>query len=299
MSGLVLFALSGVAQPCLAAVEAELGVPYGAYTLRLASFSPAPNRDAGVLLKARINGGPLLRLLLDSGAENITIDSRSAARSALSATSGALLAGAGESSTRAIRMGIAESVKAGDLIFRNCRVDVVEGRLAEGVDGVIPLALFSAFLVRLDLPSRTLELVPYTEGTAFNLPGPVSPTLASDLLLARAVLNDAHQGYVLLDTGAAYTAVSTRVADAMHSARASSLRITGANGGLDAGVIGSAVRFQVAGRDLKAQHVLALDLSTMSRYNGVEVIGVLGYPELSHSVLTVSYRDALVRIAAK
>ena len=138
----------------------ELGVPYNAYTLRLESFAPVPNRVLGLLLKTRINGGPTLRLLLDTGAENITIDSRSASRSGLVTISDSLLVGAGDSPTKASRRGLAETVATGDLLFKQCRVDVVPGKVVAGADGVIPMSLFADFLLRLDLPRRTLDLRP-------------------------------------------------------------------------------------------------------------------------------------------
>lgn len=307
-STLVLLAVSGVCiQSCRAQATAlrnpvpevqgpELGVPYTTYRLKLDSFVPMPNRAGGVLVKTRINGGPPLRLLLDTGAENITIDSRSASRSALSTVSDSFLVGAGDSPTKVARRGLAETVETGELVFRRCRVDVVRGRVVDGADGVIPLALFGGFLLRLDLPRRTLDLMPYPEGEPSSRGGFTPAVPKGDLLLARATLNEAHEGYVLLDTGASYTAISRGMARALRSWPVSTVQMRGANGDVSGDVVEAAVRFQVGGRELTPVLVVALDLTTVSAYNGIEIIGVLGYPDLSNSVLTVSYRDALVRI---
>ena len=282
-----------------AASGTRLISPYREYVLPLTSFAPAPDRVAGVLLKARINGGPVLRLLLDSGAEQIAIDRRAAAKSALQAVSDFLLVGAGDSPTRAAAAGIAERVEIGPVAFANCPVNVVRGPVADGVDGVIPVSLFGGFLVRLDLPARTLALTPYPDGAPARTAG-FSPTIPNrNLLLTKAALDDAREGYVLLDTGAAYTGISLQTARALRSRPVESFHMQGAAGAVAGEMVEPGIRFRIADQELTADHPVALDLTTVSRYNGVEMIGVLGYPELRNTILTVNYRDALVGIERK
>jgi len=270
--------------------------PERPYSLRLSSFAPRPPQASGVLLQVRINGGPPLRLLLDSGAARITLGARASARSAIAAVGESHLVGAGESPTRPVRSGVAGSVDIGPLQFRNCRVDMAPGELAEGIDGVIPMSLFGGFLIRLDLPGKALDLTPYPDGEAAQPTGTVPATLRDDLLFVRGALNDALEGYILLDTGASYSAVSQRTAKVLRSSPVSSVDLRGANGAVNGDLIGAGVRFQVAGRSFTAEPVVALDLVALSALNGVDAIGVLGYPALRGSILTVNYRDALVRI---
>lgn len=145
---------------CPQHVRPDLVSPYEQYELELSTFSPAPNRPAGVLLHVRINGGRLLRLVLDSGAEFVVLAARTARSVGLSGGSDMELVGLG---TRPAKMGTAESVDVGPVSFRNCPVAVVDGKVIEGADGVIPLALFSDFRLRLDLPAKTLGLTPYPD----------------------------------------------------------------------------------------------------------------------------------------
>ena len=63
-------------------------------------------------------------------------------------------------------------------------------------------------------------------------------------------------------------------------------------------MIGGVVRFHVAGQVLTSEPVVAVDLVAFSTVNNLETDGVLGYPALRHSVLTVEYRDARIRIEA-
>ncbi|MGD0500154.1 MAG: pepsin/retropepsin-like aspartic protease family protein [Bryobacteraceae bacterium] len=272
----------------------ELAAPYRDYSLKLGSFAPVPGRVAGALLTARVNGGPPLSLLLDSGAEHIAIGSRAAARSALATASPLLWVGAGEPPTRTVRTAIAETVEVGPLSFRNCQVDVAPGEVAPGIDGVIPLSLFGDFLIRLDLAAKTLALTPYSNAADTAGFARVVPNLG--LLLMRGVLNGSREGYVLLDTGASYSAISRQTARVLGSSLVSAVNLQGAGGAVPADLVASGVRFQVAGQNLTAGRVVAIDLATAGGRHGVEMIGVLGYPELRNSALTVNYRDALLRL---
>jgi len=287
------------APPCWpqpAAGGARLISPYREYALPLTSFAPAADRVAGVLLKTRINGGPVLHLLLDSGAEQIAIDRKAAAKSALQGVSDFLLVGAGDSPTRTAAAGIAERVEMGPVAFANCPVEVVRGRVADGLDGVIPVSLFRGFLVRLDLPARTLALTPYPEGAPIRTAGFSATVPNRNLLLTKAALDDAREGYVLLDTGAAYTGISLQTARALRSRPVESFHMQGGAGPVAGEMVEPGIRFRIADQELTADHPVAVDLTAVSRYNGVEMIGVLGYPELRNTVLTVNYRDALVGI---
>ncbi len=270
----------------------ELVSPYQPYELKLQPFYPIPSRPAGVLLHGRINGGPPLRLLLDSGAGSIVIGAKAARSAVISASSDMELVGLG---SRPARVGWAETVEIGPVRFRNCRVALVEGSVIEGADGVIPLSLFSDFLLRLNLPEKTLGLFPY--------PGEQDPASPSsrrvtqrDLLLVAAVLNGKQSGHVVLDTAAFCSAISRELAGSPRAHLAPEVRIVAGTGAATGQLVSSAMHFRVAGQELIPNEVVALDLSNLSRYYGVQVVGVLGFPALRPYILTLSYRDALVKI---
>jgi hypothetical protein len=187
------------------------------------------------------------------------------------------------------------------LEFRNCVVDVAPAQLAEGIDGVIPTALFSDFLIRLDLPAKTLELGPLPDGppAQAQMPGVTQFVAVKNLLLVPAVLNRVRQGYVLLDTGACYTAISREMARSLNSSLGEPVRMQGSGGAVDGRRVASGVQFQVAGQEFRADPVVALDLTTANQFNSREMAGLLGYPDLQSSVLTIDYRSSLVRIEAR
>jgi hypothetical protein len=73
----------------------------------------------------------------------------------------------------------------------------------------------------------------------------------------------------------------------------------GSAGTIEGERVASGVRFQIAGREFRTDPVVALDLTTAGRFNGIEMAGLLGYPDLQSSVLTIDYRNSLVKIEPK
>ena len=91
---------------------------------------------------------------MDSGAQFIVLDRAAAARSGHTGDSELDRIGVGLQ-LKAARMANAASVEIGDLVFDDCcPVIIADGRALDGIDGVIPLSLFAAFLVRLDIPGK-------------------------------------------------------------------------------------------------------------------------------------------------
>jgi hypothetical protein len=271
----------------------DLASPYQPYNLKLAYFYPIPNHAGGVIVYVRINGGRRLRMVLDSGAEFMVIGAR-VARSAGLATGPEIgLVGLG---SRSARVGRAEIVETGPVSFRNCRVLVVDGNVVEGADGVIPLSLFSAFQLRLNLPEKTLGMVPYAGEQNPGIP-PAREVTKHNLLLFSTVLNGRQSGYVLLDTGAYCSAISREAARALSGFPIVPEVLVAAGTGAAIGqIVSSPVHFAIADQDLIPNEIVALDLSNLSRHYGVEVIGVLGFPALSNYVLTIDYPNARVKI---
>jgi hypothetical protein len=271
----------------------DLVTPYQPYNLRLSPFYPRPNRAGGVILRVRLNGGRPLRLLLDSGADLIVISAKAGRSLGLSAGSETDLVGLG---TRPAKMGRAGTVEIGPVSFRNCPVALVGGKVAEGADGVIPLSLFSDFLLRLDLPEKTLGLIPYPRAQSPAIP-PTRSITKHRLLIVETVLNGKKNGYVVLDTAAYCSGISREVARSLSGSRiAPEVRLAAGTGAATGERVPSTVHFAIAAQDLVPNEVVAMDLSNLSRHYGVEIIGVLGFPELTHYVLTIDYGNGQVRM---
>jgi hypothetical protein len=161
------------------------------------------------------------------------------------------------------------------------------------------MALFDEFLIRLDPIAKTLELLPYPAVPPESAAG--IPAISNhQLLFLRGSVNGS-QGYFMLDTGASYNAVSRDVVRQMNISDAFSPRIDLRGGGseIEAPLLDAGLSVRFGTQQISMAPVVAVDFTTASRYHGLEVAGLLGYPALRDSVLTLSYRDRFVRIEGR
>jgi Aspartyl protease len=270
------------------------------YRLKVGPFVIPPTRMAGLIVKARINGGPPLRLLLDSGANEITLDARAAAKSGCAGGTDLDLVVAGAKAATVVKQVRAATVEVGDLVLRDLPVLISGKGIGEGIQGALPLSVFSAFLIRLDVPGKTLDLLPYP-ATSLDAKGDLRAFSSNDLLFIRGTVNERHEGYFLLDTGASYNALSRTVARDLNLSEALAERVPLQAGAreLDAPLMRSGVRLRFGTKELETGSVVAVDLSVSSRYHNLDIAGLLGFPAISGSVLVVNYRDRLVRIDSR
>lgn len=271
-------------------------LPSSRYSIPLHSLFTPKAKTMGLYLKARIDGGPVLRLLLDSGARHLVLDKHAAAALGREPVSTLELVGVGTAAKTARRVSPG-TLEIADLVLPHCDILTVDIQLLEGIDGVIPMSLFSGFLVRLDMPGKTLHLESYPDAPVDD--AGYSPARTDNcLLFVPAVLNEHQAGYVLLDTGATYNAVAPASTRAWKSYRLSSPNIDLRGGaGLMAGfLLPAGVSFRLGSRVLPADPAVVVDLSAFSSPLPFKLAGILGYPALRRSVLTVNYRDGLVRM---
>jgi predicted aspartyl protease len=286
----VCFAASNVPAPNL-----PTGTPQ--YTIKLGPFIVPPTRNVGMVVKARINGGPVLRLLLDSGSQYVVLDRKSAARSRCSGGSELDLIGAGATTATAVKSQHAETVQIGELTLHDVPLLIQDRSLADGIQGVLPLSIFSEFLIRLDIPRKSLDLLPYPAEQP-KLEGALRTVESNRMLFLQGKVNEKAEGYFLLDTGAAYSAISRKLARELNIAEslADHIPLQGGTTAMEAALIRGSVRVRLGTREMAADPVVAVDLSGPSRFHRIDIAGLIGYPALCDSVVTVSYRDSLVRI---
>jgi predicted aspartyl protease len=286
---------------CVAASNVSPGsrLPDGAaqYRIKLGPFIVPPTRSAGIVIKARVNGGPILRLLLDSGAQYVVLDRKAAAKSGCSGGTDLDLIGAGATDAAVVKMHRAQTVQIGDLMLRDIPVLVENRTLADGIQGVLPLSVFAGFLIRLDIPGKNLDLLPYTPDGE-EPAGALQSVSSNRVLFVRGTVNERTEGYFLFDTGAAYSAISRKLARELNISESLADRIPlqGGTTSLEAPLLRGSVRLRLGSREVAADPVVAVDLSAPSRFHGIEIEGLLGYPAFCASVLTVSYRKNYIRI---
>jgi predicted aspartyl protease len=290
--------IAGAILTAFAAIAA--GPPTIHYSLPLQSVFTPGSQTIGLYLKVRIDDGPVFRLLLDSGAQHVVLDHRAAAKAGRTKGSAFELVGVGAPAKNCKRVAPAK-LTIGDLTMTNIEILAAEGQLLEGVDGVVPMSLFADFLLRLDVPHRTLELDPYPANAPASGAGYLPARADNRLFFLRTVVNDAPPGYMLLDTGATFSALSPAAARASRNfwSLGGGLALLGSAGTVEAFPLGPGVRFRCGENDFLADPVVVVDLSDFTRHHPFEVTGILGYPALLHSIVTMDYRDSMIRIERK
>ncbi len=97
-------------------------------------------------------------LMLDTGASGITVKRGIAEKAGISKISATKIWGIGDHGKRDAFVGIADSIKIGELEFQNCPVEVMESRSVVGEDGLIGADVFENFLVEINFPDEKLKL---------------------------------------------------------------------------------------------------------------------------------------------
>lgn len=149
----------------LAFLQAREQQPHSSCTLvtKLASTNTEilrlgdPRHFEGYGLDVKVNGHST-HLELDTGAPGLLITKKLADKAGITPISNIHLRGVGNESDPTGFLGYADSIKVGQLEFRDCLVTVSEKDLKMGVDGLVGGNVFSQYLVTIDFPNMKLRL---------------------------------------------------------------------------------------------------------------------------------------------
>jgi predicted aspartyl protease len=266
-----------------------LASPYVAYKLPLTGFRPEGVAQHGLIITARINGGHPLRLVLDTGARGILLYKSAARDLNLEPLVASQVGGLGTGQVVGSTLSLAKTIAFGDLQFRDCLVHVSNRDISPEADGVLAPSLFEQFLVRIDPKAKAIQLSPRIE---METPEAHRALNLDKLLLVRGEMACDREGWFLLDTGAAFTAMG---ASTIAQGARTAVDMVGAQGSAGAFRV-APIAVKVGGRSLTDPEAIALDLAGLSQREGVEIAGILGYSALSRWPVTIDYRSGLVRI---
>ncbi len=116
-----------------------------------------PSHLRGYGLSVDLNG-TRSNLMLDTGASGILVKRQTAERAGITKLTETKVFGIGDKGAKNGFVGIANSIRVGELEFQNCPVEVIEGRSVGGEDGLIGADVFEHFLVDIDFPNEKLKL---------------------------------------------------------------------------------------------------------------------------------------------
>ena len=311
-----------------------------------------PKHLHGYGLSVKINGQPST-LLLDTGASGLLINKKLAQKAGIEPLVTTKVAGIGDKGDMGGYIGLASSIKIGDLEFQNCVVDVSDKRSIVDDDGLIGADVFSHYLVTIafvgeklkleELPARPGEKVAQAtlasqqeeesedndsqsqgnekprDDSAANAKAPsppaatasaggpqdryIAPEMQSytkifmaghDLLIPTRVGNSPPKLF-LIDTGAMMNAISPQAAHEVTKVRGDSdMEVRGISGAVRDVYSADKAVLQFSHYRQENQDMTSFDLSRISRSDGMEVSGILGFTTLRFFTLKIDYRDGLV-----
>jgi len=116
-----------------------------------------PTHLRGYGLAVDVNGRKA-NLMLDTGASGILVDRGIAEKAGITRMAESRISGIGDQEGGRGYIGLASSIKIGELEFRDCPVEVLEKRSVVGEAGLIGADVFEDFLVNIDFPKEKLRL---------------------------------------------------------------------------------------------------------------------------------------------
>jgi predicted aspartyl protease len=255
----------------------------------------------GYGLRVRFNDRAGITLLLDTGASGITITRRFAEKIGARRLSDAAISGVGKTGATHGYQAWVDKVSIGNLDFHDCFVHVAPDSVA-GLDGVIGSDVFENFLVIVDFPAHKLLLEPLPtsspDGPHTDLTA-LTPAFAfGHLLLLETQVGERNGGLFVIDSGANLTNITPEAARRMGEMRPLHNTVIGLSGGVNSSFVGDDVTLQFGGMRRSDQHIISVDLHSVSKNVGTEVSGLIGFSTLESMKLVIDYRDGWVRFEA-
>ena len=275
-------------------------------------------RVKGYGLKVQLNDAKA-RLLIDTGSTGILVNRKLGEKAGIESMVKTDVHGIGDKGTVSSFVGVAKSIKIGDLEFQGCHVEVMDRNSVADEDGLIGGDVFSHFLVNINFPDSKLELTAlpplpppsaaekaltekYPKIARFR-DGFVPPELKNftavyrfgHQLLIPTRINDLPAKLFLIDTGAFTDTISPDAAREVTKVRSNSdYKVKGLNGLVNNVFTADNLTLTFSHYRQPARDVVAFDTSRMSNATGTEVSGTLGFSMLYQLQLKIDYRDGLV-----
>jgi Flp pilus assembly protein TadD/predicted aspartyl protease len=295
--------------------EFELASPYQPYQLPYRVLYNG-KRATGMGLTIVIKGVKS-ELLVDTGAGGLLVSSSFAAKAGIQRIGGSKIGGLGNAGDADAWVGYADSMRVGNIEFRNIIVKVKEKGSVGESDGLIGTDIFKRFLVDVNIYQGRIDLDPLP-GPAWDGFTPVDRYEgrelaqftqifeAGHLLLIPTLVSEKLQSeqtncLFLIDTGAEFNDISTNLAPGVTKVRSNhSMAVSGVSGRVKMVYQADRVVLQFGSFRQTNLGLTSLDETRPSRAAGLEVSGTLGLPVLSmFQSFTIDYRDAKINFDYK
>jgi tetratricopeptide (TPR) repeat protein len=274
------------------------------------------NRDGpvtinkGYALQVKFNNRASATLLLDTGADGITIGRKLAEKAGAVKIADTKMGGIGDKGPVESYLAWIDKLAIGPVEFHNCIVEVSTKNDVADEAGLLGADVFDKFLVTLD----------FRDWKMFLAPLPKNPNAASDddrfqdryivpemqsftkfysfsgHIVVPVVVNDKAVGNFILDTGADINTLTPKFASQVTKASADGdYTMKGVSG--DARVLtGKKAILQFAKMRIESHDLPVLSRDMISPSEGTEIAGLIGIRALVQMKMTIDYRDGLVNL---
>jgi len=290
----------------------RLATSYQTYQIKLVPISPGGRQPYGVGLRARLNKGHTVQLVLDTGASGISISPKAAEKAGLEVLSNesSETHGLGSQRPQETLGYLAGEITIGDLQFADFPVHAFRAAKTSDYDGLIGTDVFQRFLVGVDFKEMRLTLDTYPgqpsgadeaeDSGDFLPPGFFRVFRFGHLLTLQTSVNKGAARLFLIDSGAYGNLIDTGVAKESTKVRGDyQTELRGIQGRADKVARASKVSLVFAGFRQDNSDLLATSLEALGDESGVGIGGVLGMPVLRQMKMTIDYRNGAVRFEQK
>lgn len=268
----------------------------------------------GYGVQVKFNDRVSSELLLDSGAEGVTIGNKLAEKIGVVKVADSYYGGIGDKGPVESYVGWVDKIKIGDVEFHDCLVEVSSRADVTPDSGLIGTDVFAKFLLTLDFRERKLLLAPLPKNPAvaasddddeiprdrYIAPEMQSYTkvyMISDHLFVPVIVNDKAIGTFLIDTGSDVNTMAPRFAAGVTKASDDHEYVMkGVSGKVDQVLTGHKAIIQIAKIRIESHDLPVFALDGTSNSFGTEIAGIIGILTLSQMKMTIDYRDGLVNL---
>ncbi len=262
------------------------------------------------------------RMQLDTGASGIVLTEGAARALKLTPEYIFKSGGVGDEGERDSFLAHVHSVRIGDVELTDCMVEVV-AKTKLDVDGLIGMDVFRRWLVTLDYGNAMVQLDPLPARPSAN-PAAVKPAslddtgdaalpqdryiapemkdwgsvlrIGHDLLLPAFLSPNSPAHFLIMDTGASETNLSTGMGREIGKLHGSNTEFYGISGKVNKVYETDTTPLRVANLILPPSVYYAMDTTHLSHNAGFEISGLLGLPTLQRLIIKIDYRDNLLKL---
>jgi predicted aspartyl protease len=253
-----------------------------------------------VIVKAKVNRGPQMDFVLDTGSENTVISRETAARMGIRPIVNILSAGVGDLGVRELELTRLEELEIGTLKVHNVPSIIknppLRGLPTREVESFSPLTLGMSLIIDYDRNQLTMGA---------HLPAETAEVVELPLRMHRLAMVPGHvQGgpaSFILDTGGQVISISTDTASGLERGemRNIPLKVYGASGWDRDAFLMPGVNLNFNKIEYRNLSVVVLNLRAPSVLLGFRLGGIVGYKFLSRYRVAIDLDKSIVQLQAR